>query len=197
LLTKTSSALDRLKGGQLSVLDQVQGVLGPPQIAAFLVLCQRGIEEWYSARNTRHLISQDAREVGRGYYPVVAVTHLGWIASLFTLIPAHAPVYWPLIALYLLLQVARYWIIFSLGPYWTHRIFTVEGAPIVRRGPYRWLRHPNYVLTVAETFVLPAAFGAFALAIIMTCIWGAVIAYKIVLEDAALMPRREGAPPQP
>jgi methyltransferase len=171
-------------------------VLGAPQIAAFLVLCQRGIEEWYSARNTRHLISQGAREVGGDYYPVVAVTHLGWIASLFALIPADAPVYWPLIALYLLLQVARYWIIFSLGPYWTHRIFTLKGAPIVRRGPYRCVRHPNYVVTIAETFVLPAAFGAFALAVIMTCIWGAVIAYKIVLEDAALMPRRESGPPQ-
>ena len=171
----------------------MQAYIGVPQIAAFLVLCQRGLEEWYSARNTRRLVAQGATEAGRDYYPVVAVTHLGWIAAIFTLIPADAPVYWPLIALYLLLQVARYWIIFSLGPYWTHRIMTLPEAPIVRRGPYRLVRHPNYLVTVAETFVLPAAFGALALAVILTCIWSAVIAYKIVLEDAALKARREGA----
>jgi methyltransferase len=165
-------------------------LIGWPQIAALLVLAQRGLEELHSARNTRRLLSQGAREEGRDYYPVVAVTHLSWIASLFLLIPPDAPVSWPLLALYLLLQVARYWIIGTLGPYWTHRIITLEGAPIVRGGPYAWVRHPNYLVTIAETLLLPLVFGALALGAVMAAVWSAVLYYKIALEDAALKSRR-------
>ena len=164
--------------------------LGAPQIVALLILAQRGLEELYSAHNTKRLLAEGAREVGSDYYPVVAVTHLGWIAALFLLIPADAPVSWPLAGLYLLLQVARYWIIATLGRYWTHRIITLKHAPVVRSGPYQIVRHPNYVVTIAETFLLPLVFGATALAVIFGCVWAAVLHYKIVLEDAALSERR-------
>ncbi len=167
--------------------------LGWPQIAALTVLAQRGLEEVHSARNTRRLLAEGAREHGRDYYPVVAVTHLAWIAALFLLIPPDAPIVWPLLALYLALQVVRYWIIATLGPYWTHRIISLETAPIVRRGPYRWVRHPNYMVTIAETFLLPAVFGAPLLGLIMTAVWAAVLYYKIILEERALSGRRPGS----
>ncbi len=164
--------------------------MGPAQIAALLVLVQRGLEELYSRRNTQALIAEGALEAGRSYYPVVAVTHLAWIASIFLLIPANAPVVWPLLVLYLALQIVRYWVIGTLGRYWTHRIITLAEAPVVRAGPYRWLKHPNYAVTLAETLLLPSVFGAFALGVIMTAVWAAVIRYKIELEDAALAERR-------
>lgn len=163
---------------------------GAPQIAAFAVLLERGAEEIHSARNTRRLIAAGGREEGRDYYPVVATAHLAWLAGIFFLIPADAPLVWPAALLFLLLQPVRYWIIGTLGPYWTHRIITLDEAPVVRRGPYRLLRHPNYAVTYAETFLLPLAFGAIALAIIMTAIWIAVIRYKITLEDHAIAARR-------
>jgi methyltransferase len=166
-------------------------LIGAPQIAALIVLAQRVAEELYSARNTDALLAEGASEAGAALYPVVAATHLAWIAAIFFLIPADAPVVWPLVAYYLVLQVARYWIIASLGRFWTHRIITLRGAPIVRRGPYRYLSHPNYAVTIIETFVLPLAFGALALAVIMTALWSVVIATKIKLEDEALEPRRE------
>jgi methyltransferase len=175
----------------------ITDVVGAPQVAAIVVLCQRGLEELHSARNTRRLLASGAREAGRDYYPVVATTHLAWIAAMAFLIPPDAPVIGWLIALFLALQVARYWIICWLGRYWTHRIITLENAPVVRTGPYRFIRHPNYAVTMAETLILPAAFGAFALALIMTAVWGAVLRYKIYLEDQALAARREkrtGAP---
>ena len=84
----------------------------------------------------------------------------------------------------------RYWVIGTLGRYWTHRIITLDAAPVVARGPYRFIRHPNYAVTIAETLVLPLAFGAVALAVIMTAIWTAVVGYKIVLEDRAIAERR-------
>ena len=168
--------------------------LGPAQVAAVLILAQRGLEELYSARNTRQLLAQGAEERGADYYPVVAVTHLAWIAALYFLIPADAAVIWPLIGVYLLLQIARYWIIGTLGRYWTHRIITLPQAPITRDGPYRWVRHPNYLVTILETLILPLAFGAIALAVIMACIWTAVIRYKVILEDRALEDRRRASP---
>ena len=78
--------------------------IGPPQIAALIVLAQRGLEELHSARNTRRLLAAGAHEAAREYYPVVAVTHLAWIASIFFLIPPDAPVIWPFVILYILIQ---------------------------------------------------------------------------------------------
>ncbi len=167
---------------------------GPAQIAALLVLAQRGLEELYSQRNTRRLLAEGGREAGRDFYPVVAVTHLAWIASLFLLVPAGAVASIALLILYLALQIVRYWVIGSLGRYWTHRIVTPDNAPVVRAGPYRLLRHPNYWVTIAETFLLPAVFGAYALGAVMGAVWTAVIAYKIKLEDAALAARRPTVP---
>jgi methyltransferase len=165
---------------------------GGPQIAAVLILLQRGLEEIYSARNTRALLAAGGREEGRDYYPVVAVTHLAWIAALFLLIPSTAPVIWVLLALYLVLQAVRYWVIATLGRFWTHRIVSVPDAPIVRVGPYRYLRHPNYAVTIAETFLLPLVFADAAVAVIFGCVWSAVLYYKILLEDGALKDRRDG-----
>jgi methyltransferase len=171
-------------------------LIGPPQVAALLVLGQRGLEELYSARNTRRLIAEGAIEAGREFYPVVAVTHLAWIAGVFFLLPADAPLLLFPFGLYLALQVARYWVIATLGHYWTHRIITRAGAPIVRRGPYGYIRHPNYAITIAETLLLPVVFGGWAFGIIMTAVWSAVIRYKIQLEDQALGERRAASEAQ-
>jgi methyltransferase len=107
------------------------------------------------------------------------------------LIPANAPISIVLAICYVLLTSARYWAIGTLGRFWTHRIITLKDAPIVRSGPYAFVRHPNYVVTIAETFLLPAVFGAWAVAFIMTAVWAAVLSYKIELEDAALAARRQ------
>jgi methyltransferase len=163
--------------------------IGAPQVMALVILLQRGAEEILSARNTRALMAEGAREEGVGYYPVVAVAHLGWIAGLFFLVTPGAPIIWPLIGLYAALQVARYLVIATLGRYWTHRIITLDHAPVVSSGVFRYVRHPNYAITVAETLLLPLAFSAVAFALIMTAIWMAVLSYKIQLEDAALARR--------
>ena len=164
--------------------------LGPPQFTAALILVQRSGEELYSMRNTSRLLAAGAHEAGRAYYPVVATSHLAWIAAIFLLIPAASPVLWPLAIVYLALQLVRVWIIGSLGPFWTHRIITLATTPTVRRGPYRWVQHPNYALTIVETLLLPMVFGAWAVGVIFAAVWLAVIRYKIVLENAALQDRR-------
>ena len=89
-----------------------------------------------------------------------------------------------------MLQVVRYWVIASLGRFWTHRVITLPGAPVHRAGPYLYVSHPNYAVTLIETFVLPLAFGALALAVIMTALWWVVLAVKIRIEDEALAARK-------
>ncbi len=108
--------------------------------------------------------------------------------------PASAPVFWPLLAVFALLQAARLWVIASLGRYWTTRIITLPGAPIVRRGPYRWLRHPNYAIVAAEIAVLPLAFGAWPIAVVFSGLNALLLRHRIRLEEQALAPRATVSP---
>lgn len=163
--------------------------IGPAQIAALITLAQRGGEELVSMRNTAALKARGAHEEGAEYYPVVAAAHLGWIAAIFFLVPVNASVLWPLLTLYVVVQVARYWTLSTIGSYWTHRIITLPDAPLVKRGVYSMVRHPNYLITRIETLLLPCVFGAWALGIIFAAIWWCVLEYKIKLEDAALAGR--------
>ena len=148
------------------------------------------MEELHSQRNTRCLLKQGAHEEGRDFYPTVAIAHLCWIASLAFLVPPKAPIHIIALIGFLALQPVRYWVIGSLGRYWAHRIISLPTAPVVAQGPYRFMRHPNYALAIAETFLLPLAFGQLALAIIFTAIWSSVLSYKSILEEQALTTRR-------
>ena len=164
--------------------------IGLPQGIILLVAVQRLGELVLAARNTRRLIAAGGREVGAGHYPLFPLLHGGWLIALFLLVPAATSPSWPLLALFLLLQGARIWVIASLGSYWTTRIITVPGAPLVRRGPYRWVRHPNYIIVAGEIAVLPLAFGAYGTALVFTVLNAALLAHRIRAEDAALAPRQ-------
>jgi methyltransferase len=164
--------------------------IGAPQIAVFVLLAQRLAEEIHAQRNTRRLLKEGAREVGKAFYPVVPVVHLGWIAALFFLVPPAAPLLWPLVALWAVLQIARYWIIGSLGRYWTHRSITLDSAPAVRSGPYGMVRHPNYLIVFTEVLVISSSFQAWWLAIAGGLAHGAMLLTRIRIEDKALAARR-------
>jgi methyltransferase len=163
---------------------------GPPQFAAALLLMQRCFDDLLSWRNTRSLVQQGGQEAAPEYYPVVAIAYFAWIAAIAFLIPENAPICLPALILYVTLQPIRYWAIWTLGRFWTHRIITLPGAPTMTKGPYRFLRHPVYVLTVVEMLLMPLAFGQPVLALIFTAVWFVVVRYKTVLEDAALADRR-------
>lgn len=163
--------------------------LGPAQIVVALVALQRLGELAYARRNEHRLRARGGVEHGARHYPLMVVLHAGWLAAIFALVPADAPVLWPLLALYAGLQLARVWTVRALGPDWTTRVIELPGAPRVRRGPYRYLRHPNYAIVAAEIAVLPAAFGAWTLAAVFTLANAALLARRIRVEDAALASR--------
>jgi methyltransferase len=160
------------------------------QAVLFLVALERGAELVHAARNTRNLRRRGAIEVGRGHYPAIVLLHAAWLLALWAWVPADAPTDWWLLGLFAVLQALRLWVLASLGPYWTTRVLTLPDAPIVRRGPYRWVRHPNYLVVVAEIAVLPAAFGAWRLALLFSVLNLAVLSWRIRVEDQALAPRR-------
>ena len=94
------------------------------------------------------------------------------------------------------MRYIRLWVILRLGRCWTTRIITLPGAPLVRRGPYQFLRHPNYLIVQAEIAVLPLAFGAWEVALLFSVLNGQLLRRRIRIEDEALAPRRNlaGAP---
>ena len=150
-----------------------------------LVTLQRIGELWLSNRNTRRLLGRGAREVGAGHYPLIVAVHALWLIALWWLAPTR-PVdgFW--LALYVLLQLARIWVLASLGERWTTRIITLPDAPLVRRGPYRFVNHPNYVVVTGEIAVLPLAFGLWPVALLFTLLNAAVLATRIREENRAL-----------
>jgi methyltransferase len=163
---------------------------GLPHVVFTLVAAQRVGELVLARRNARRLMERGAVEAGRGHYPLFVLLHGAWLIALFVATPADAPAFWPLLALFVLLQAARGWVVASLGPYWTTRIITLPGAALVRKGPYRWVRHPNYLVVIAEIAVLPLAFGQVALAAVFSVLNLALLAWRIRVENGALTARR-------
>lgn len=154
-----------------------------------LVVLQRLAELALARRNTSRLLAQGATEAGRNHYPLIVALHAGWVVALALFVPPEAPASWPLLGVFLALQAARIWVIASLGRYWTTRIITLPGAPLVRRGPYRWLRHPNYLIVALEIAVLPLAFGAVWIAAIFSVLNATLLWHRIGVESAALAGR--------
>ena len=155
-----------------------------------LVVLQRLIEIVYAERNTRALLARGAVEVGRAHYPLIVLLHASWLAAIVFFLPENATIHWLPLVLFILLQLCRVWVIVTLGPYWTTRIITLPGAPLVRAGPYRFVRHPNYLVVAGEIAMLPLAFGEVDVAIAFTILNAAMLAWRIRQEDAALAVRR-------
>ena len=155
-----------------------------------LVALERLIELAHARRNTARLRRRGAVEADAGTYPFFVLLHAGWLMSLAIFVPAGTRPDWLLISLFALLQLGRIWVLASLGRYWTTRIITLPDAPLVQTGPFRYLRHPNYLLVAGEIAVLPVAFGAVAVAATFSALNLALLARRIRIEERVLAPRR-------
>lgn len=150
-----------------------------------LVTLQRVGELWLSSWNTRRLMAKGAREHGAGHYPLIVAVHALWLAALWWLAPER-PVdgFW--LALFVLIELARIWVLATLGPRWTTRIIVLPGAPLVKRGPYRFVNHPNYWVVIGEIALLPLVFGLWQVALVFTLLNAAVLTLRIREENEAL-----------
>jgi len=154
------------------------------------VTVQRVGELVLAARNTRRLLAQGGVETGQEHYPLIVGLHTAWLAGLWWLGWNEPPdLAW--LAVYALLQGLRAWTLLTLGSRWTTRIITVPGEPPVQRGPYRFLRHPNYVVVAAEIIVLPLVFGLTAFGAVFFLLNASVLWIRIQAEEAAWRDTRE------
>ncbi len=164
--------------------------MSPLPLVVGLVAAMRLGELAYSARNARALKEQGAVELGAGHYPLIVALYVAWLLALLAFVPWNTAVNWIWLGLFLALQIMRVWTVASLGRFWTTRVYTVPGAPVVRRGPYRFVAHPNYLIVAGEIAVLPLAFGAWGIALIFSVLNVALLAWRIRIEERGLEPRR-------
>ncbi|HKU98554.1 MAG TPA: isoprenylcysteine carboxylmethyltransferase family protein [Vineibacter sp.] len=162
-------------------------------LLGFVVL-QRLAELALAHRNTRRLLAEGGHEIGARHYPLFILLHGSWLAALALVVPWSTEPVWGLVAVFLVLQVLRVWVVISLGRFWTTRIITVDKAPLIRRGPYRLVRHPNYWIVVGEMAVFPLAFGAWPIAIIWSALNALLLRHRIRIENTALARRQQPAP---
>ena len=159
-------------------------------IAVGLVGLQRLLELALSRRNERLLRARGAVERGREHYPLIAALHALWLLSTLTegiLRGPELPVLWPIpLMLFLLVQPLRYWAILTLGEYWNTKILIVPGTKPIRRGPYRYLKHPNYVVVAVEILAFPLIFGAWITALVFSILNAALLYVRISEENRAL-----------
>lgn len=146
---------------------------------------QRLAELWWAKRNEARLIAMGGVEYGRSHLPLMILLHSAWMAGLWLLgydRPV-APVY---LALFIVLQALRLWVLVTLGRRWTIRIIAVPGERLVAQGPYRLLRHPNYAVVTGEIAVVPLALGLPLYALAFSVLNAAVLAIRIPAENAAV-----------
>lgn len=150
-----------------------------------LVTAQRGLELVLARRNTKALMARGAFEIAPGHYPLLVALHASWLISLWVF--GHdQPVDTIALAAYLALQALRVWVMATLGSRWTTRIIVLPGAPLVTNGPFRFLRHPNYCVVIAEIALLPLAFGLPWIALLFSILNALVLLVRITAENRAL-----------
>lgn len=167
------------------------GTLGLAQWLVLAVAVQRLLELLWARRNTARLLAAGGIETGAAHYPAIVAVHAAWLVANFIAIPPETEASIPLLATFALLQLGRIWVMASLGPYWTTRVISIPGHPLTRRGPYRFMRHPNYAIVAAEIACLPLIFDALAIAILFSALNAVVLVWRIRIENRALEPRQK------
>jgi methyltransferase len=162
---------------------------------AVLILATGGeriLELVVSKRNAAWAFARGGVEFGQRHFPPMVVLHTGLLlACIVEVVVAERPFIpalgWPALAVALASQALRWWCIRTLGPRWNTRVIVVPGLPLVTSGPYRWLRHPNYIVVVAEGIALPLVHTAWVTAIVFTVLNAILLlAFRIPVEEKAL-----------
>lgn len=156
-----------------------------------LVGLERLAELVVSKRNAAWSFDRGGVEYGRGHYPFMVVLHtgllVGAVAEVWIRRPEFVPALgWTMVALVVLSQALRWWCIATLGHQWNTRVIVVPGLSLVHAGPYRLLRHPNYVAVVVEGFALPLVHSAWITAIVFTVLNAGLLAVRLSVENSAL-----------
>ena len=156
-----------------------------------LLVVERLGELALSARNARRVMARGGKELGQRHFRVMTVLHTAFLVSCVAevlLLPRPFPgaLGWTAFGVALLAQAIRYWAIFTLGDRWNTRIIFLPGAEPVTSGPYRYMRHPNYLAVILELAAVPLIHGAYLTAIVFTLLNAVMLLVRIRAEEAAL-----------
>ena len=161
-----------------------------PSLVLAVLIPQRAMDLRISKRNTKRLIESGGHEVGAAHYPFVMALHASWIVALVIWVLSVPPyMNMTFVLIYAALLGLRTWVISSLGPFWTTRIITIPNIPLVRRGPYKFLKHPNYIVVSMEIAVVPLMLDAWELALIFSLLNAVMLRVRIRIENKALAAR--------
>jgi methyltransferase len=154
-------------------------------IFILFLLTQRFTELYISRRNEKWLLSQGAIEYGREHYPYIVALHTLFIVSLITeyYLSGGKPMSHIFLLLFVLLLFFKYWVLSSLGLYWNTKIYRVPGAVAVRKGPYKWFKHPNYMDVVLEIMIIPLVFHLYYTAVIFSVLNAVMLSVRIRVEN--------------
>jgi methyltransferase len=149
------------------------------------VTVQRVAELWWAKQNEACLLAAGGVEYGASHLRLMQLLHAAWLLGLWALAYDHSvqPIFF---ALFVLLQIGRFWVLATLGRRWTIRVIAVAGERLVASGPYRWLRHPNYAIVIGEIAVVPLALGLPIYALVFSVLNAIVLSIRIPQENAAL-----------
>jgi len=156
------------------------------------VVAERVAELVVSQRNASWALNRGGAETGRGHYPPMVLLHSGLLAAcLIEVLGGDRPFLpalgWPMLALVLGAQGLRWWCIAMLGRRWNTRVIVIPGLPLVESGPYRWLRHPNYLAVAVEGVALPLVHSAWVTAVAFTVLNAVLLLrFRIPAEERAL-----------
>lgn len=151
---------------------------------SFLIL-QRLSELFIARRNEKWLLSQGAVQYGQSHYPFMIAMHTSFLVSLILeyLYRGGTAISWTFLAIFLAVLLFKFWALSSLGKYWNTKIYRVPGVYPVKRGPYKFLKHPNYMEVVCEIAFIPLVFHLYYTAIIFTVLNAAMLTVRIREEN--------------
>jgi methyltransferase len=157
-------------------------------VLAYVVI-QRLTELAYAKANTRRLLAEGGEEHAAGHYPLFIILHSSWLIAIALFAkPATQPNLW-MLAAFMASQAFRFWTLASIGRWWTTRIISSPNFPRVKKGPYRYIPHPNYTVVVIEIFLLPLLLGAALVAVVFSALNLALLTWRIIKEEEALSAR--------
>lgn len=152
------------------------------------IIILRIAELMLSKTNEKWLLKNNAIEYGCKHYPFVVGLHVAFILSLIFEYITQANIHYSLffIIFYFLLLVFKGWVILSLGKFWNTKIYRIPSAPLIKRGAYKYFKHPNYMIVVAEIAVIPLAFHLYYTAITFTLLNAIILVVRVKEENKVL-----------
>jgi methyltransferase len=159
-------------------------LIGAIALLAYIT-AERAAEPLIAARNDKGLLARGGVVHAEPLFPLILALHVAWLAGLWWL-AWERPMHPAWLAVFVILQGLRFWVMAALGRRWTTRIITVPGETLVRTGPYRFLKHPNYWVVVGEIAVLPLVFGLPLFAAVFSALNAVALFIRVGIENRAL-----------